>query len=48
MERMKKYEDRKYFNFPHLYLVKRVEKWGMKIFFIWLRRNMRGLKINFV
>ena len=46
--RKEKWEDKKYFNFPHLCLVGRVEKWRNQKLFIWLRRKMRRLKIKFV
>ena len=41
-ERMKKRENRKYFNFPHLYLVGMVEKWkDRKLFCLIEKENGR-------
>ena len=49
---MEKWEDRKDFSFPHLCLVKRVEKWRDTNFFffflVWLKREMGGYKMEFV
>ena len=34
---MEKWEDRKFFSFPHFCLVRRGKSGGMKFFFVWLK-----------